>query len=125
MIFNPFKPKEVKLSNYHPEQIEQNKLHDVMEKTQIANGRIGEFQAGYQEKSYSDVIKRPLSYGDVIKRPESYGDVIKRPESYGDVIKPHDSYSDAMNNNIDRSMELERIRNQNKTPNNFNGFKDN
>src|SRR5574344_300865 len=108
MLFDPFKPREIKLSNYHPDQIEQNKLKNTMEKTQLANGRMHEFQKGYEPKSYADAVQRPKSFGDAFKKPDSYSDAFKTAQNIND-----------------RNMELEKIKNENKTTINFNGFKNN
>lgn len=97
---NPFNPQEVKMSNYHPETMEARKLDDITKRMHQVNGKNHEYQAGYQPKSYGDVIERPKSYGDVMERPKSYSDNIKKPDdSYSSHLpnKPH--YGDMFNGN--------------------------
>ena len=122
MIFNPFQPKEVKMSNYHPEQIEQNKLQNTMEKTQMANGRVGEYQKGFEEKTYKDAVKMPKTYGQVLGHEKTYSEGVKMPKTYGEVMPKESSYSDAFKP-MNRNMGMENMKRN--TPNNFNGFKNN
>ncbi|MBR1376766.1 MAG: hypothetical protein IJ565_03030 [Bacilli bacterium] len=87
---NPFKPQEVKLYNYNKQDLEKNKINDITDRMHKLNGKNHEYQAGYHEKSYGDMIKRPQSYGDVIKRPDN---------SYSNHLPNESHYSDAGNNN--------------------------
>lgn len=95
MINNPFNPQEVKMSNYHPQNIEARKLDDITKRMHQVNGKNHEYQAGYQPKSYGDMIERPKSYGDVMEKPKSYSDGIKKPDnSYSSHLKQVPRYGD-------------------------------
>lgn len=107
---NPFNPQPTRLVNFHPENIEQNKLRTVQEKTQMANGRVNEYSNNYKPKTYADIIKQPKTYADMINRPRSYSDANNQ------------SMPQNPNNTILESENMaERVRNVNKPFNNFNG----
>src|SRR5574344_2072427 len=96
-INNPFQPKKVEMSNYHPEQIEQNKLKQAAERTQKANGRIGEYSTNYHERRYSDVIPQPKRFGDVLPQPKRFGDVLPQQKRFGDVLPQQKRFGDNHN----------------------------
>ena len=75
---NPFNPEKVKLFNYHPEQIEQNKIENIHNKMSAVNGKSHEYQQGYKPKSYGDVLKKPDSYSNHLPQKPSYGDAMNR-----------------------------------------------
>lgn len=120
-MMNPFQPHEVKMSNYHPENIETNKINEARERTAAANGTDGEYSMGYKPKSYGDVIKRPQSYSDVFKRPQSYSDVLKKPQQYSDMMERPQGYRDARNSSIE---DVERVNNLNRVNNGFGNKND-
>ena len=102
MFDNPFKPQNVNLVNYHPEQIEANKLKNITENVNgVRNTRY--------EKPQTK-MNRPKTFKDVVPLPKSYGDVYK-PDHYSDHINPHE-------NNQNKGSGGNMFRG-------FNGFKNN
>lgn len=91
MFDNPFKPQDVKMSNYHPEQIEMNKLNNIANNMASASRTRYE----YKPKTFKDVVGLPKSYGDVLPKKDTYSDHLPTKDTYSDHLPQKGSYNDA------------------------------
>ena len=89
MMENPFKPKDVKMFNYHPEHMERNKISNIVDHMNDARN------TKFQPKTFKDAVKLPKSYGDVMEKPKGYSDGIKKPDnSYSSHLPSAPRYGD-------------------------------
>ena len=97
---NPFKPQNVRISNYNPESIERKKIENIGMNLNGVRNTSKNYQEKFQgQKTFKDVVKLPKSYGDVLPKGQSYGSVLKkRDDSYASHLPQRNGYNGFKNN---------------------------
>ena len=95
---NPFNPKEVRLSNYNHEGLQNKKVENITTNMYGVRNTSKTYQERFQnQKSIKDAVNMPKSYGDVFGKPKTYSDVLKKPDNYSDHMQ-RNGYNGFKNN---------------------------